>query len=77
MSADNKPSYRAFIVTDKGEGVKADWKEVAVTFSHKDGKGHDLLIPAGMALSGRITLRESSERPEQGNGVKQAAKLTQ
>jgi hypothetical protein len=74
--SDNKPTHRAFIVTDKGEGVKADWKEVAAAWSHRDGKGMDIIIPQGMSLSGRLVIREASERPEQTAGVKQAARPT-
>jgi hypothetical protein len=67
MPAD-KPTHRAFLVEDKGQDVKANWKEVAPVWSHRDNKGFDVVIPPGMSLSGRVVIREASERPEQSNG---------
>lgn len=58
-----KPSHRAFIVEDKGEGNDAFWREIAPAWSHRDGKGMDLIIPAGIAITGRIVIREQAERP--------------
>ena len=74
--SDNKPTHRAFLVEDKGPDVKAQWREVAPAWAHRDGKGFDVLIPPGMSLSGRVVIREASERPDQTAGVKQAAKPT-
>lgn len=62
----SQPSHRAFIVEDKGEGQKAFWREVAPVWQHKNGNGYDMIIPAGIALTGRIVIMENNpERPEQ------------
>lgn len=51
-----KPSHRAYLVETLPEGSdrKPRWIEVGVIWPHKQGQGFDLVIPAGMAVSGRI-----------------------
>jgi hypothetical protein len=52
----SKPSHRAYLVEALPEGSdrKPRWIEVGVIWPHKQGQGFDLVIPAGMAISGRI-----------------------
>lgn len=51
-----KPTYRAYLVEEAPEGSdrKSRWIEVGAVWSHKNGKGFDLVIPTGMSVSGRI-----------------------
>lgn len=54
-----KPSHKVYVV--EGEGDEAFWHRAGSAWPHKDGKGLNLQIPAGMALSGRVVLREYTE----------------
>jgi hypothetical protein len=67
MAAGSPPTHKAFLVEDRGEGNDPFWTEVAAAWQHRDGRGMDLIIKAGMALTGRIVIREAAERPETGN----------
>lgn len=63
-----KPTHTAYIVTDPKEGSdrKPIWHEVGAIWPHKNGDGFDLLIPAGISVTGRIvcTKRKASEPSE-------------
>jgi len=59
--ASKVPSYVAYNVTDRGEGKKSKWREIGVAFTHKDGKGFDILFDV-VPLSGKITLRAPEEK---------------
>ena len=63
----SKPTHTAFIVIDPKEGSdrKASWHEVGAIWPHKNGKGFDLVIPAGISVSGRIVCTERKEKEEQ------------
>ena len=54
-----KPSHKVFVV--EGEGDSSFWHRAGSAWPHKDGKGLNLQIPTGMALSGRVVLREYTE----------------
>jgi hypothetical protein len=54
--AGKKPNFIAYNVIDRGEGKKSNWREIGVAFTHKDGKGFDILFDV-VPLSGKITLR--------------------
>jgi hypothetical protein len=55
-----KPAFVAYSVRER-EGKKARFTEIGVAFSHKDGKGFDILCDA-IPVSGRIVLRVPSEK---------------
>ena len=59
----NKPTHTAYVVIDPKEGSdkKAQWIEVGAVWSHNDGSGFDLVVPAGISLSGRIVCRKRKE----------------
>ncbi len=61
----SKPTHTAFIVTDPKEGSdrKPVWHEVGAVWPHKNGEGFDLVIPAGLSVTGRIvcTKRKAPE----------------
>jgi hypothetical protein len=68
----NKPTHIAYVVTEpKDENSKAIWHRVGSIWPHKNGKGFDLVIPAGISVSGRIVCTEPREQipgePQIGN----------
>jgi hypothetical protein len=60
-----KPTHRAYLVQEpKSEGGKARWLEVGTVWPHRNGGGFDLVIPEGMALTGRIVCVERRDENE-------------
>ena len=61
----SKPTHTAYIVIDpkEGSGRNAYWHEVGAVWAHKNGKGFDLVIPAGISVTGRIVCTEWKEKP--------------
>lgn len=59
QTARAKPTHRLYVVT--GEGKKASWKEIAVAWPHRDGKGFSISCDA-LPLSGQIVMRAVRER---------------
>lgn len=59
----SKPTHSAYIVIDPKEdsGKKAQWFEVGTVWSHGDGSGFDVMIPAGVTVTGRIVCRKRKE----------------
>lgn len=51
-----RPTHNAYIVIDPKEGSdrKAQWHQVGAIWQHKSGEGFDLVIPAGLSVTGRI-----------------------
>jgi hypothetical protein len=52
------------VVVEPKEGSerKATWIEVGAVWPHKNGKGFDVVIPAGINVSGRIVCTEPKEK---------------
>lgn len=63
MAESNKPSHDAFAVS--GDGRKAIWTRVGAAWSNEDGKGFNLVIAPGIAVSGKLVLREPRPPAEQ------------
>ncbi len=57
-----KPDLIAYDVRDVEGRKEAVWNSVGAVWLHKDGKGADVLLHA-VPLSGRIVLRERSDKP--------------
>ena len=58
----NKLTHTAYIVTPaKGDDRKGQWHEIGAVWPHKNGSGFDLVIPAGISVSGRIVCTERKE----------------
>jgi hypothetical protein len=55
-----QPSHKAFVVEDRGEGDDKDafWTRVGSAWPHADGKGLNIQLASGLAVSGRLVLRE-------------------
>jgi len=60
----SKPTHRAHVVVEPKEGSdrKATWIEIGAVWPHKNGKGFDVVIPAGISVSGRIVCTEPKEK---------------
>ena len=63
----SKPSHKAFVVEDREEGSdeKPFWTRVGSAWPHGDGKGLNIQIASGVAVSGRLVLREYTEADAQ------------
>jgi hypothetical protein len=60
--------YDAF-VTEEYEhngGTKARFFNIGVAFPAKKGNGFDLIIPPGISVTGRVSIRERKGQPETG-----------
>lgn len=58
----NKPTHRAFYVT--GEGDNRRWHELGAAWSHKDGKGFNILPLVLPAPGQTIVLRPITDKSE-------------
>ena len=71
-----QPSHKAFVVEDRGEGDDKDafWTRVGSAWPHGDGKGLNIQLAPGLAVSGRVVLREfTSEDAEEEKRRRQQA----
>jgi len=66
---------KAFVVEDKEEGSdeKSFWTRVGSAWPHGDGKGLNIQIASGVAVSGRLVLREYTEKDAEEDEKKAAA----
>ena len=59
----NRPSHGIFQI--KGDGDNARWIRVGAAWLHKDQKGANLIFDS-IPLSGRVVLRELTEKEQSG-----------
>lgn len=61
--AGEKPTHKVWLVEEKGEGPDKTsfWHRAGSAWSHDDGKGVNIQVPPGMALFGKVVLREYTE----------------
>ena len=59
-----RPTMKAFVVEDKEEGSeeKPFWTRVGSAWPHGDGKGLNIQIASGVSVSGRLVLREYTDK---------------
>ena len=60
-----RPSHKVFVVEDPKEGdedEKGWWTRCGSAWPHKDGKGLNVQLPTGLAVSGRVVLREYTDK---------------
>ena len=59
----NKPTHTAYVVTEPKEGSErgAQWHPAGAVWPHRNGNGFDLVIPAGISVTGRIIRVERKE----------------
>lgn len=62
-----RPTMKAFVVEDKEEGSeeKPFWTRVGSAWPHGDGKGLNIQIASGVSVSGRLVLREYTDKDAQ------------
>lgn len=59
--AGERPSHKAFVVEDRGEGEEQGfWTKIGSAWPHKDGKGLNVVL-AALPANGRIVLREYTD----------------
>jgi hypothetical protein len=60
----SKPTHTAYVVSDAKDGSdrKAQWHEIGAVGPHKNGEGFDIVIPAGLAVTGRIVCTRRKEK---------------
>jgi len=64
MSKNTKPTLRAFIVTEpKDKNKKPIFHRVGTVFPHQNGGGFNLVITAGMSITGKIVCLEIKDAP--------------
>ncbi len=61
-SVSSKPSHKAYVVEDRGEGEEGDafWTRIGSAWPHKDGKGINIVLSA-LPANGRLVLREYTD----------------
>lgn len=62
-----RPSHRAYVIEDaEGEQPeqKGFWTRIGSAWPHKDGKGLNIKMIPGIAVTGRIVLREYTAEDE-------------
>ena len=59
-----RPSHKAFVVEDREEGSeeKPFWTRIGAAWPHGDGKGLNIQLASGVAVSGRVVLREYTDK---------------
>ena len=66
-SVNTRPSHRAYVIED-AEGDQTEqkgfWTKIGSAWPHKDGKGLNIQLIPGLAVSGRVVLREYTEDQE-------------
>lgn len=62
-----KPSFELFLANEKGEGddKKTFWTKVGAAWPNKAGTGFNIDIPAGLSISGRVTMLPYREPDEE------------
>jgi hypothetical protein len=63
MSEGQKPTHDAFAVS--GDGRRATWTRIGAAWPNDDGKGYNIVIAPGLAVSGKIVLREPKPQGEE------------
>lgn len=66
MAESKMPSHDAFVVS--GDGRKATWTRIGAAWPNDDGKGYNIVIAPGLAVSGKIVLREPRPQGDEENG---------
>lgn len=67
-----KPSHKAFVVEDRGEGDDNDafWTRIGSVWPHKDNKGYNIVLSA-LPINGRLVIREYTDEDAKADEEKQ------
>jgi hypothetical protein len=60
------PAFNAFVIVDRGKRQDPFWLKVGAAFSHKDGKGLNLVLQA-LPPTGQLVLRDYEETAQPEN----------
>ncbi len=71
-SSKTRAGYEAFVVSQ--EGSSAYWTKVGAGWKHEDGRGINLSLTPGLAVTGKIVLRDMNAETI-GSGDKSAPSL--
>ena len=63
MSESRKPTHDAFAVA--GDGRNSTWTRIGAAWPNDDGKGFNIVIARGVAVLGKIVLREPKPQADQ------------
>ncbi len=63
MADNNSPSFNVYTVEDRGQGEDPFWLKIGAAFSHKDGKGFNLVLSA-FPIDNRLVMRIPAENGE-------------
>ncbi|MCF6199160.1 MAG: hypothetical protein L3J67_07145 [Hyphomicrobiaceae bacterium] len=66
MAASNMPVFNVYTVEDRGQGEDPFWLKIGAAFSHKDGKGFNLVLSA-FPIDNRLVMRIPAENGEDGD----------
>ncbi len=65
MAQNSRPSHRVYVVEDSEAdpttGKTGYWTKIGAAWPHQDGRGLNVQLTDGIAVSGRIVLREYTE----------------
>lgn len=69
-----RPTLRAYVVEDRQSDTATDdaisfWTRVGSAWPHQDGKGWNVQLVPGVAVSGRLVLREYTPEDESIDGA--------
>ncbi len=65
-SSSKMPNLIAYDVRDVPGRERGIWTRVGAVWLHRDGQGADLILHA-VPMTGRIVLRERTDKPDQGS----------
>ena len=69
-----RPSHRAYVVEDReadaGNEQGGFWTRIGSAWPHQDGKGLNIVLVPGVAVSGRVVLREHSDEDAKADDAK-------
>ncbi len=56
MATSNLPSFNVYTVEDRGQNEDPFWLKIGAAFTHKDGKGFNIVLSA-FPLDNRLVMR--------------------
>lgn len=63
--SNGKPSHKVFVVENRDTDADTEqggfWTRVGSAWPHKDGKGLNIQLVPGVAVHGRVVLRENDD----------------
>ena len=70
--SNGKPSHKVFVVENRDDGdaeqQRGFWTHIGSAWPHKDGKGLNLLLKPGIAVSGRVVMLPWTDDDQRAKG---------